>query len=187
VAEKLTHTAGVLALILAGLVLWHARVQWLREDPSDDRISPASIREQLRIRQDPGRDEGPRPGLLVEQAMAYARCLNPPRQAAAAPSPPVMAAPVARPISPTPPFRLAAISYYRSDPERSLAMVSDAGRSSYWVRRGDHVGPFVVERIEKQTITYRNGDQVAQMALVAREPVPLGRLKPRETLVSVSK
>jgi hypothetical protein len=90
-----------------------------------------------------------------------------------------------------------AISYYRSNPDRSLAMVWDASKGGYWIKKGDQLGHFIIERIEKEAVIYRDGDQLRQMAVAVKPTAQLGRLKSREsaslqeikaheTLVSVS-
>ena len=60
-------------------------------------------------------------------------------------------------------------------------MVWDANKGGYWIKKGDRLGHFVVERIEKEAIFYRDGDQLRQMAVAVKQPVQLARLKSKES------
>jgi hypothetical protein len=66
--------------------------------------------------------------------------------------------PAARPAEPKPKFTLVATSYYRSRPEQSMALVSEPGSGSRWVKQGTHLGHFVVEKVERGMVVYRDGD-----------------------------
>jgi hypothetical protein len=59
-------------------------------------------------------------------------------------------------------------------------MVWDANKGGHWVKQGDHLGHFVVERIEKEAVIYRDGDQLRQMAVAVKPSVPLAKLKSKE-------
>lgn len=71
----------------------------------------------------------------------------------------------AGPETPSPKFELHGISYHRSRPEASMAMVwmPDTGRR--WVRQGTRVGHIVIEQIEPDRIVYRGGETRREMAL----------------------
>jgi hypothetical protein len=69
-----------------------------------------------------------------------------------------------------------AISYYRASPGRSLALISDPSKGGSWIGEGGCGGHFVVEKIEREAIFYRDGDQVRQMAITIDKPVSLTRL-----------
>lgn len=179
---RLFYVLGILSLICAGLLLRLSGARLLRDAPQNENDLPISVNRQALIRQNPGQNDSRLSSPLLEQAAAFALYLDPPKPTPHkdTPLPTVGAPPVARPASPTPQFRLLGISYDQSHPDRSLAMVSDASQGGRWIRKGEHLGYFVVERIEKEAIIYRDGDQLRQLVVTIKEPVQLARLRSRE-------
>ncbi len=182
---KAMRAISLLSLFCAGLLFWRGGRQLLQNVALAQLAPGTPGKEHLLTLQNRSKDAGPSASPLVEQAAAFALYLNPPQPPPPAQpvvtAPPVVSLPpTPRPPSPTPQFRLLGISYNRSDPDRSLAMVWDVGQEGRWIRKGDRLGHFVVERIEKETLVYRDGDQLRQMAVAVKEPVQLGRLKERE-------
>ncbi len=183
---KMLYVLSILCLIGASLLFGLCARQWIQGVPADERDPWVPVAERLRVHQGLSGKAASSP--LLEEAEALARYLDPPkpppRQETSLPavSPvPVSAAPVPRPPSPTPQFRILAISYYRSNPDKSLAMIWDATKGGYWIKKGDRLGHFVVERIEKEAILYRDGDQLRQMAVAVKQPAQLARLKSKES------
>ncbi len=179
---KMLYVVSILCLMGASLLFGLCGVQWMQGAPPDERDPWVPVAERLRVRQDLNDNGKAASSPLLEEAEALARYLDPPkppapRKEASLPtvSPASVSAPVPRPPSPTPQFRILAISYYRSNPERSLAMVWDATKGGYWIKKGDRLGHFVVERIEKEAILYRDGDQLRQMAVAVKQPAQLAR------------
>ena len=117
---------------------------------------------------------------LVKQAAVYALYLNPPEP----PAPKVIPRPqksvhrplVTTPIT-TPKFRLLSTSYYRSNPEKSLALVSEPGKGDHWIAKDERLGKFVVERIEKGAIIYRDGNQLREVKITIKKTVQLAQTK----------
>lgn len=186
---KMLYVVSIFCLIGASLLFGLCGVQWMQGAPPDERDPWIPVAERLRVRQDLNGNDKAASSPLLEEAETLARYLDPPkppapRKEASLPtvSPAsVSAPPVPRPPSPTPQFRILAISYYRSNPEKSLAMVWDAIKGGYWIKKGDRLGHFVVERIEKEAIIYRDGDQLRQMAVAVKQPAQLARLKSKES------
>ena len=83
----------------------------------------------------------------------------------------------------TPKFTLLAISYYRAKPEESLALVSEPGREARWIKQGDRLGYFVLSKIERGVILYRDGDLLREMAVKTKVPVHTERVL-KSTLAS---
>lgn len=113
---------------------------------------------------------------LVQQAKAYALYLNPPKP----PAPKIISRPqkpVYRPPVTTPKFRLLSTSYYRSNPERSLALVSEPGKGDHWIAKGERVGNFVVERVENGSIVYRVGNQSHEMKITINQSIQIAQIK----------
>ena len=184
---KMLYVVSILCLIGASLLFGVCGMQWMQSVPADERDPWIAATERLRMRQSLNRNNEAASNPLLEQAEALAVYLNPPKPVPKESSQPavspltVSAPPVVRPPAATPQFRLLAISYYRSSPEKSLAMVWDATKGGYWVKKGDRLGHFVVERIEKETVFYRDGDQLRQMAVAVKQPVQLAKPKSRES------
>ena len=128
---------------------------------------------------------------LVDQAQAYALYLNPPkhkpepqktrmasvRQQQTLAANRNITASKSKKITATkskklkPKFTLVGTSYYRSNPDKSMALVSEPGKGVHWVKKGSHLGHFVVERIERGKIIYRDGDLLREMAVDKKVPV----------------
>ena len=59
-----------------------------------------------------------------------------------------------------------------------MALVSEAGRGEHWVKKGDPIANFVLERIESSSIIYRYGSQTREMNVEMRPPVRIAELVP---------
>ena len=184
---KMLYVVSILCLTGASILFGLCGTRWMQGAPLDERDPWVPATERLRLRQSLNNNDKTAANPLLEQAEALALYLNPPKPTPrkeislpAVSAPLASPAPVPRPLNPTPQFRVLAISYYRSNPEKSLAMVWDATKGGYWIKQGDHLGHFVVERIEKETVIYRDGDQLRQMAVAVKQSVPLARLKSKE-------
>lgn len=112
---------------------------------------------------------------LVREAEAFALYLNPaglPRsEEAPAPGSLKQTISAIRPAKLTPKSTLLATCYYRSKPEKSMALVSEPGRGSRWVKPGARLGHFVVEKVKRGAIVYRDGDRLLEMAVDKKIPV----------------
>ncbi len=185
---KVLYVVSILCLVGASLLFGFSGMQWMQGAPPDEREPWIPVTERLRARQSPNGHDKAASSPLLEEAETLARYLDPPkpppRQETSLPTvgpAPVSAPAVPRPPSPAPQFRILAISYYRSNPEKSLAMIWDATKGGYWIKKGDRLGHFIVERIEKEAILYRDGDQLRQMAVAVKQSVPLAKLKSKES------
>jgi hypothetical protein len=171
------QTLSILALISAGVVFVLCIVQQLQGAPEAGLDLGPPILEKFR-QADGLSEKSPQETLspLVRQAEAFALYLNPPKppKSKKAPVPRrsvEQANPVARPAKLTPKFTLMGTSYYRSRPEESMALVSEPGSEPRWVKQGTHLGHFVVEKVERGTMVYRNGDRLLEMAVNTKVPV----------------
>lgn len=178
---KLLYSVGALSLVLAGVPCVLCCVQW-RLDAGQDRDVPG------RVTMEKGRTEGrggPRgrdiiASPLVVQATAFALHLNPPKPPAPVQAPARIAPPqpAPRPVASAPKFRLLSTSRHYSEPEKSLALISEPGRGERWIRKGDRLGHLVVENIRDGAIVYRDGNQLQEATVAARQPVELARVVP---------
>jgi hypothetical protein len=110
---------------------------------------------------------------LMQQAEAFALYLNPPAPPKPEPEPaPVEKKQVAiqrpdvRPVQLSPKFELHGISYYRSKPEASMALVWEPGSGYRWIKQREKLGHFVVEQVKSTSIVYRDGQRTHEMAFV---------------------
>jgi hypothetical protein len=113
---------------------------------------------------------------LVVQAQLLEACLNPPKPTAEKVPEAVAeakrevagAVPAVRPAAASAKFKLHGTSYYPNQPERSMALISEAGYDAgeeRWVKEGTHLGHFVIHEIRKGMIVYRDGEQLREMAV----------------------
>ena len=52
-----------------------------------------------------------------------------------------------------------------------MALVSEPGSGTHWVKQGARLGHFVLEKVERGTIVYRQGDRLREMAVDTKVPV----------------
>jgi hypothetical protein len=171
------QTFSVLAAISAGVVFVFFVVQQLQSVPEIGWNLGLPILEKFRQAgglSDKSGQEILSP--LVRQAEAFALYLNPPQP----PKPREVPAPIrslekttpaAKPAEPKPKFTLMGTSYYRSRPEESMALVSEPGSEPHWVKQGEHLGHFVVEKVERGTIVYRDGGRLLEMVVDTKAPI----------------
>lgn len=177
------QTFSVLAVIFAGVVFVFLVVQQLQDVPEIGGYPGLSIVEKFRQAGDlSNKDSHETLSPLVEQAEAFALYLNPPkpqkpREAPAPRSNLKQTISAIRPVKLTPKFTLMGTSYYRSRPEESMALVLEPGSGAHWVKQGAHLGHFVVEKVERGTIVYRDGDRLLEMAVNTKVPIRTKQVK----------
>ncbi len=177
------QTFSVLAVISAGAVFVFLVVQQLQGVPEIGGNLGLPILEKFR-QAGSFSDKSIQKTLspLVKQAEAFALYLNPPQlpkpKEASAPRRSLeQTNPVAKPAKLTPKFTLMGTSYYRSRPEESMALVSEPGSGAHWVKQGASLGHFVVEKVERGTIVYRDGDRLLEMAVNTKVPIRTKQVK----------
>jgi hypothetical protein len=174
---KLLYSLGLAAMILAGLLFIISGIQWLHGTSRDN--SAESIYDKLRI---PGFVTLKEVNMifpLVEKATEFSQYLNPPKppEAVAVSTPKTQPQPVYISQNITAIFRLLSTSYYISSPEKSLALISEPGTGEHWVKNGDHIGNFVLEKVENGSIVYREGSQLHEMNISIPQPAQLAQTK----------
>jgi len=80
----------------------------------------------------------------------------------------------------TPKFTLVGTSYYRSRPEKSMALVSEPGKGIHWIKKGSNLGHFIVDEVKRGMIVYRDGEQLREMAVDTKAPVHTEQAKQTE-------
>jgi hypothetical protein len=177
---KLLYTISVSALVCAGILLVFCGRLWFQDVPSSRSHAETSIAEKFQTLGDQAAQKGGDiASPLVDQATAYALYLDPPVPPApkGGPQPKTNTQPAYVPPDTTAKFRLLATSYYRSSPEKSWALVSEPGKGDHWITKNERVGHFIVERVDKGAIFYRDGNQVREMKVTAMGTVQVAQIQ----------
>ena len=113
---------------------------------------------------------------LVVQAQAFAAYLNRPvvqekKEVVVAGRKPlrnIAKAPKIR-VIPTAKFKLEGTSYYPNQPERSIALIAEPGsteENQRWVKEGERLGRFVIQKIKRGFIVYKDeNEQLHEMSV----------------------
>jgi len=174
--NKLLYTIGLSALIGAGVLMVLCGRLWLEGVPSSRSHPGDSIVQKFQtLGSLSAKNSQDVTSPLVEQATAYALYLDPPEPAVpkASQAPGAQTQPVFVPPDTTPKFSLLATTYYRSSPEKSLALVSEPGKDDHWIKQNERLGHFTVERVEKGAIFYRDGNQLREMKVTVMQAAQL--------------
>lgn len=174
---RILQSISVVSLVSAIAIFIFCIVQWAHGRYENELDTGYSIVEEFRQQEDennkiPHQVVPP----LVKQARAFALYLNPLqsekpiRAQRIKPAVKRHVKKVKRPKG-TPKFTLLATSYYRAVPEESLALVSEPGKEARWIKQGESLGHFVLAKIEKGKIFYRNGDKLEVMAMNTKAPI----------------
>ncbi|MGE5294212.1 MAG: hypothetical protein ACM3VT_05235 [Solirubrobacterales bacterium] len=168
---RLLHLLSLLAVIAAGGIFTFCAVQWRYRD---DAFSVDTTRSpQSRGAAQTAGDERLSPLITAAQGLA-ANLLPPPpvREKTAVQDAPKPGAPVVRPPTATPQFKVRG-TICAGPSEKSIALiwepgVSNAGR---WVKEGTQLGHFVIHEIRPGSVVYLDGDKLCEMA-IERETTP---------------
>jgi len=183
------HTFSVLTLISAGVVFMLCLAPRLRGGPEIEQNANLSIVEkfsQAGVYSEKSSHKTLSPH--VKQAKAFALYLNPPQppNGEQAPVPGgtlTQTLSADRAVESKPNFRLFATSYYRSKPEESMALVSESGGRPRWIKQGTLLGHFVVTKVMRGKIVYKDDYRQHEMMVDTKAPVPTA-IDLRTTLAS---
>jgi len=177
---KLIYVLGLLVLIAAGVVFMHCVTLLLEDSPGNEMKSDMPIVERFeKIEGGRGINRQTTVSPLVKQATAYALYLTPPVPKApkATAKPRNSMRSVHRAANVRPKFRLLSTTYYRSDPERSLALVSEPGKGDHWVKKDERLGHFTVESVKAGSIVYRDGGKLHEIKVPVKQTAQLARIR----------
>ena len=195
---------SIVALIVALGVPALAFIIGHTSDPIITRImnSPSVIerweeRSRGSIVRGPSTTESP----LVQEAKRFALLLNPPHPKATsgttttergvanpgAPKPPRV-----RPAETRPKFTLIATSLYPADTSESMALISEPGENTRWIKPGTKLGYLVIEQILPGAIVYRDGSAQHRLEIdageaLAERTIEAGRKQPNRYARHVAK
>ena len=174
---RILKTLSVLSLVSASVVFSLCIIQWRHGSQKIEHNQELPIVEKFSLAGSRSANSSQTiiPP-LVKQAEAFALYLNPPPpKSNQAQTPRKRTISTERPVKVTPKFKLIATSYYRSRPEESVALVSEPGRETRWVKQGTRLGHFVVEEVGRGMIVYQDGDQLCKMAVDMKVPVDIAQ------------
>jgi len=170
---RMLQAITVLAMISAGVVFVLCAGQLLQcasgSEEIERKLGPPVLERFRQVAGGSEKNVQEPLSALIRQAEAYALLLNPPQPAKSeqAPAPSrslkqTVAAAIEAKVKPK--FTLVGTSYYRSMPEESMALVSEPGSGTGWVKKGARLGHFIVEKVERGTLVYRDGNRLCEVA-----------------------
>ena len=111
---------------------------------------------------------------LVKQAADFGLYLNPPpKPEPVQPKPTKTGRPSPTPAKPMGPvsvkFDLIATSYYRLDPNLSLALIKEPAKDMEWIRQSDKIGHLAIKEIKDGSIVIQDGSRTDEI-FVERKP-----------------
>jgi len=109
---------------------------------------------------------------LVQQAGAFALYLNPPKPVA----PRIVKGRITRtPRGPsaTPKFKVMGTSYYKSNPESSMALIDEPGKGLHWVRQSSMVGHLLIEEVKDGIVVVKDNNGTFELAAEQKPHISL--------------
>jgi len=172
--KKVAWHGMLVAMAIGAAAL--ARVLALKPDPAMERVlnAPGVValaRDSWRARDDDAVASKPP---LIAEAEAFALYLNPPAPAqerTPAPARPRTVRPQPKPVASAPKFKLVGISYYRSAPAESKALLWGPSDGYVWVKPGGQFGHLTIDAITRRSLICREAGQTREIPIDA-QPAP---------------
>jgi hypothetical protein len=184
---KALYTFGVLSLISAGIMFVFCERLWresLLNNRQDKSISITGVlQEGVTLKQ---QNKADTLSPLVKQAADFSQYINPPKPPPAPPKPQeprIVSEPVAVLSAAKPQFTVIATSYYRSRPEKSVALIYEPGRGEHWVIKGESIGHFVIDSIKDGAVIYSDGSKLQEVAVQMKPPVQIAQSRNKATII----
>jgi hypothetical protein len=178
---KTLRITSVVAAILAGVLVKFFVLPMLSNvsgDPSVARVldSPGVI-ERFKEKGAHANTTKPDTPLLVQQAIAYARILdpepkvNPIRKGGHTPGIKTTLPPT------TPKFQVFATTYFEGNPELSQALIDEPGKGRYWVRQSSMVGHLLIEQVKDGVVIVSNSEESFELEVekISKTSLPKGK------------
>lgn len=166
IVSALISTIVVLTCCVSQLLQGAPEIQWSPEPPIRERFMKTRVHSEIssQVATHP----------LVREAGAFALYLNPPElkksSEAMVSSSSRRTISAVRPVKLSPKFKLVATSYYRSKPQESMALVWEPGTGFHWIKQGTKLGHFIIDKIERGTVVYRNANWQGEMVVDTKMP-----------------
>jgi hypothetical protein len=161
---------GLLVALAVGVGAF-SRSLALRPDPGVERLldGPSPVERAMDSLRHRSERMAPNKSPLVAQAEAFALYLDPPAPPQPKPRPARTRAvrPQPKPVASAPKFRLVGISYYRTRPAESKALLWGPGDGYVWVRQGAQFGHLTIEEIKGRSLVCREAGRIQEIALDA--------------------
>ena len=109
---------------------------------------------------------------LVQQAGAFALYLNPPP----AKTPRAVTGrttDTTRGPAVTPKFKVLGTSYYKGQPELSLALIDEPGKGLHWVRQSSKVGHLLIEQVKDGIVVFKDGKRTFELEAEQKPEISL--------------
>jgi hypothetical protein len=171
---KTLRITSIIVAIAAVVLLILPVVYGVRKDPKiEDFLKKPGVVEKFTATSGQNTTKNDSPNSpLVKQAIDLSKYFNPPP-----PPPPKVqpGAPTQGPAQPpTPPvasvkFDLVATSYYASSPEKSFALIDEAGKGLHWVKQGSTIGHVTIDTVKDGAIVVRDGTRTSDMTVKVKE------------------
>ncbi len=171
---KTLRITSIIAATAATVLLALPAFYGVRNDPEIEEFlkSPGIVEKYTSIKdQRPNKRDTDSP--LVAAASQYKKLIDPPpapaqpkvtsgtaaQQASTAPAPQITTAK----------FDLVATSYFSSKPEKSFALIDEAGKGLHWVKQGSTVGHVIIDKVKDGAIVLKEGQRTSEMTVKTQE------------------
>lgn len=168
---KTLRITGVVVAILAGVLIKFLVLPMVSNVAGDPRVekvldSPGVIEHFKETKGAHAKSTGNQTSLLVLQATAYARYLDPPAKAGprvVKGSPRQTKGPTIGPT--TPKFKVYATTYFAGNPELSQALIDEPGRGRHWVRQSSMVGHLLIEQVKDGVVIVKSSKETFELEI----------------------
>jgi len=178
VLKTLLYILSALSLVCAGFVFIHSVQVYSSSALSEQQDELSIIDKFHQLENLNAQNDKDVISPLVKQTSDFALYLDPPKppaqikeQSKPSPIPPL----IARMPVVSAKFKVLATSCNRDKPQDSIALIDEPGRGEHWVKIGDPIGHFVLEKIENGFIIYRSGNQSREMAVEINKPLRIAQ------------
>ena len=178
--SRFLYIFSTIVLFFAVLLFLASGIKWLNkpvkrgtEESIIDSFHRFATAEAGRVKMSP----------LVERAKEFALILNLPASSEpthSVQSPLIVTQPVNKTPVVSAKFRLLSTSCYLANPEKSLALVTEPGKGDRWIEKGERIGSFIVEKVEKGVIFYKDGNRLYKMNVTSVETPQMSRFAAAE-------
>jgi len=110
---------------------------------------------------------------LVQQAGAFALYLDPPKPRMPRTPTGSGASGVTRGPAVTPKFKVLGTSYYKGQPELSLALIDEPGKGLHWVRQSSKVGHLLIEQVKDGIVVFKDGKSTFELEAEQKPEISL--------------
>ena len=188
---RILYAIGVIAMILAGIVLISQTVTGVQGDERVEEIlsSRGIIERSKQTEEDLAEAGEDHDSPLEKEAKTFAKHLDREQERKA-----IVAgyrAPGTRPQGPSvrPKLKVFGTSYFEACPEMSLALIDEPGKSRRWVRQSSTVGRVLIEHVMDGLVVVKSNNETFELSVAQGQKPALAKdrlLVPQERLARVA-